>query len=170
MGLTGDASRHLLLDPEFWRRRLERLEKEPRQLAIFPRPDLARPGIEVMELRLRAHDGARLTALLARSAFAGSGLSVHLRACGDLEGTSLDWAAVEAGGTDLVLCYPPERRLEDRVLDLLRLVGAACSVESVDCSRVAFVPSGSCIQDEFAIAEFLRKEGWIEKPPGSCGS
>ena len=62
MGLTGDASRHLLMDPEFWRPRIERLAREPRQLAIFPRPDLSRPGIEVMELRLRAHDGARLTA------------------------------------------------------------------------------------------------------------
>jgi len=165
MGLTGDASRQLLLDPEYWRPRLDKMGREPRQLALFPRPDLSRPGIEVVELRLRAHDGARLTALLAHSAFASSGLQVHLRACGELEGTSLDWSAVEAGGTDLVFCYPPERRLEDRVLDVVRIVGAACTVESVDCQSVTFCPSNSCIQDEFAIAEFLRKEGWITRPP-----
>ena len=165
MGLTGDASRHLLMDPEFWRPRLERLEREPRQLAIFPRPDLSRPGIEVIELRLRAHDGARLMALLARSAFAGTGLEVRLRACEDLGGVALDWMVVEAGGTDLVFSYPADRRLEDRVLDVLRIVGAACSLESIDCQRVAFRPSDSCVQDEFAIAQFLRQKGWISKPP-----
>jgi len=168
MGLTGDASRHLLLDPEYWRPRLERLEREPRQLAIFPRPDLSRPGIEVLELRLRAHDGARLNALLARSAFAGAAVEVRLRTCVDLEGASLDWSAVEAGGTDLVFSYPDNRRLEDRVLDVLRIVGAACSVESIDCQKIAFRPSDSGVQDEFAIAQFLRQEGWITKPPAAA--
>lgn len=165
MGLTGDASRHLLMDPEFWRTRLERLEREPRQLAIFPRADLSRPGVEVIELRVRAHDGARLTAFLARSAFAGQGLEVRLRACGDPCSGALDFSAVESGGTDLVFQYPPDRRLEDRVLDVLRIVAAACSVESVDCARVTFRPSDSCVQDEFAIVQFLRQEGWITKPP-----
>jgi hypothetical protein len=168
MGLTWDASRHLLLDPEYWRPRLERLEREPRQLAIFPREDLSRPGIEVIELRLRAHDGARLTALLARSSFAGTGQEVRLRACRDLGGTAPDWRAVEEGGTDLVFSYPPDRRLEDRVLDVLRVVGAACSVESIDCQRVTFLPSDSCVQDEFAIARFIRQEGWIPTPPSSA--
>ena len=59
MGLTGDASRHLLMEPAFWRRRLERLAKEPRQLAIFPRADLSRPGIEVIELKLRSPSARR---------------------------------------------------------------------------------------------------------------
>ncbi len=160
MGLTGDASRHLLLDPDYWRPRLERLEQEPRHLAFLPRADLSRPGVEVVELRLRAHDGARLTALLARSAFAGTGLRVQIRACNDLARSVLDFATVECGGSDLVFCYPPGRRLEDRVLDVIRIVGAACQVECVDCQQVAFAPSGPGVQDEFAIAEFLRKKGW----------
>lgn len=164
MGLTGDASRHLLMDPDFWRQRLERLEREPRQLAIFPRPDLSRPGIEVIELRLRGHDGAKLRAVLARSAFAGSGLQIRLRACGPEEADALEFATVEEGGTDLVLHYPPDRRLEDRVLDILRVMSAACSVESLDCDRVSFAPSNACVQDEFAIVRFLRQEGWIPKP------
>lgn len=160
MGLSGDVSRHLLLDPGFWRPRFERLEKEPRQLAIFPRPDLCRPGIEVLELRLRAHDGARLAALVARSAFAQQGDEVHLHALAELGPEAIDWSSVEQGTTDLLFSYPPERRLEDRVLDVLRVVGAACSLESIDCSRVKFIPSGSCVQDEFAIADFLRQQGW----------
>lgn len=165
MGLTGDASRHLLMDPEYWRVRLERLEREPRQLAIFPRPDLSRPGIEVIELRLRAFDGARLTALLARSAFAGTGLEVRVRSCPDASAAALDFGTVESGGTDLVFQHPPGRRLEERVLDVLRIVAAACSLESIDCEKVRFLPSDSCVQDEFAIVEFLRREGWLQKPP-----
>jgi hypothetical protein len=151
------------MDPEFWRPRIERLAREPRQLAIFPRQDLSRPGIEVKELRMRAHDGARLTALLSRSAFAGEGLVVSLRACPDLNGVELDFPAVEAGGTDLVFEYPRGRRLEDRVLDVVRVTGAVCSVEGIDCENVAFLPSGSCVQDEFAIVQFLRQEGWLGK-------
>jgi hypothetical protein len=164
MGLTGDASRHLLMDPEFWRPRIERLAREPRQLAIFPRPDLARAGIEVVELRLRAHDGARLTALLSRSAFAAKGGDVHLRVCSGLKCAELGYGTVEEGATDLLLEYPPERRLEDRVLDVLRAMDAACSVEGIDCSSFAFVPSGPGVQDEFAIVQFLRREGWLAKP------
>ena len=167
MGLTGDASRHLLMDPEFWRVRLERLEREPRQLAIFPRPDLSRPGVEVIELRLRAHDGAKLTALLARSAFADVGSEIRLRACPEAQGDQLDFATVEGGGTDLVLQYPPERRLEDRVLDVLRIAGAACSLEQIDASHVTLHTRDSCVQDEFAIVEFLRREGWMAKPPAA---
>lgn len=163
MGLSGDASRHLLLDPEFWRPRFERLEKEPRQLAIFPRPDLCRPGIEVLELRLRAHDGARLTALIARSSFCQEGSEVRLRACKGIQDEGIDWEGVEAGGTDLIFAYPPERRLEDRVLDVLRVVGAACSLESIECKNVKFITSDSCVQDEFAIADFLRHQGWSAK-------
>jgi hypothetical protein len=163
MGLTGDASRSLLMDPGFWRPRLERLEKEPRKLAVFPRPDLSRPGIDVIELRLCAHDGVKLTALLARSAFAETGLVIRLRACNDPSSAELDFSAVEEGGTDLVFQYPPERRLEDRVLDVLRIVAAACSVESIDCSKVSFRPSDSCVQDEFAIVQFLRQMGMLKK-------
>ncbi len=141
MGLFGDASLHLLLDPSYWRPRIERLEQRPRQLVIFPRPDLERPGIEVLELRLRAHDGERLTALLARSAFAQSGESVRLRPCQEISSCQLDWRAVESGHTDLIFRYPGQvggRKLEDRVLDVLRIVHAACSIESVDCEKVEF--------------------------------
>ena len=152
-----------MMDPGFWRSRLEKLEREPRKLAVFPRTDLSRPGIDVIELRLCAHDGVKLTALLARSAFAGTGLVVRLRACVDPQGAELDFSAVEEGGSDLVMHYPPGRRLEDRVLDVLRIVAAACSVESIDCSKVTFQPSDSCVQDEFAIVQLLRQMGLLNK-------
>lgn len=155
---------HLLLDPDYWRPRLERLEARPRHLAIFPRPDLERPGIEVLELRLQAHDGERLSALLARSAFAQSGGTIRVRPAATglgLRAEEPDWLAVEAGESDLVLQYPADRRLEDRVLDVLRVVEAACSIESVGGDRVAFTgeaPEPS-LPDEFAIARRLHSSG-----------
>jgi len=144
MGLFGDASLHLLLDPGYWRPRIERLAERPRQLVIFPRPDLERPGIEVLELRLRAHDGERLSALLARSSFALNGESVRLRPCQELSSGQLAWREVESGQTDLIFRYPGDpgtRRLEDRVLDVLRVIQAACSIESVDCGKIDFPDS-----------------------------
>ena len=160
MGFSGEASRHFLLDPDFWRPRLERLNESPRQLAIFPRPDLARPGIEVVELRMKAHDGGRLVALLARSSFAQTGEEVRLRPCPDLQDACLDWGAVEAGSSDLVYCYPSDRGLEDRVLDVLRLLGAACSLESVECGKVHLGDEEEPTRDEFSIARFLQNRGW----------
>lgn len=118
----------------------------------------------MLELRLRAHDGARLTALVARSSFCQVGSEVHLRACAELAGENIDWPAVEAGGTELVFVYPAERRLEDRVLDVLRVVGAACSLEAIECQSVKLLPSGTCVQDEFVIADFLRQQGWRTQP------
>ena len=35
---------------------------------------------------------------------------------------------------------------------------------SVDCSKVTFRPSDSCVQDEFAIVQFLRDMGLLAKP------
>ena len=162
MAASGDAVyRQFLLDHDYWAPRLRRLDDEPRNLVQIPRTDLSRPGIEVTELRLRAHDGAPLRALLARSAFQQSGAQVHLRLCEDLDTCALDWRAVEQGTSDLVFHYPPERRLEDRVLDVLRLTEAACSLEAVDCSDVRFYSGCQSPPDEFVIAELVRDKGWI---------
>lgn len=95
---------------------------------------------------------------------------MHLRVCSGLGEVGIDWAGVEGGLTDLVFAYPPDRRLEDRVLDVLRLVGAACSLESVDCKSVKFIPNGSGVQDEFAIADFLRSQGWVPRGPACDAS
>jgi len=161
MAVSDHLLRHLLLDPEFWRPRLQRLSQEPRQLVQVPRPDLERPGIEVLELRLKAHDGADLRGLLARSAYHRTGDQVRLRLCGDLETSALDWRAVEEGATDLVFRYPAARRLQDRVLDVVRLTQAACSLESIDCSRIEFHAGHRPTPDEFVIADLFRSQGWI---------
>ena len=102
---SGEANRHLLLDRDYWVPRLERLEARPCALVQIPRSDLGRPGIEVIEMRLRAHDGKPLSALLAHSIYHKRGSVVQLRICCDLETCAIDWGAVERGASDAV--FPP---------------------------------------------------------------
>ena len=67
MPAAEDSNRHLLLDPVYWIPRLKHLSEEPSRLILVPREDLNRPGIEVVEIRVRAHDGTPMRALMARS-------------------------------------------------------------------------------------------------------
>jgi hypothetical protein len=75
----------------------------------------------------------------------------------------LDWDAVQHGATDLIFAYPFEgRRLEDRVLDVLQLTSAACSIESVPCTRITFeAPEDDGQADELAIVRLIQQAGWI---------
>lgn len=157
----GDPSlRQYLLQPGYWRPRLRKLASVPRKLVICPRPDLSRPGIEVLELRLQAHDRAPIRALLGRSAFARHGELVGVRVADSEVSDELDRAAIEAGRTDVLVLLSPRRRLEDRVLDVLRVVEACCSLESVDCDQVVLGP-GPHARDELVVAGLLRDEGWL---------
>jgi hypothetical protein len=160
MAASEDAFRHLLLDPDFWKPRLQRLTDEPQSLVRVPRTDLSRPGIEVIELRIKSHDGATIRALMAHSAFHRNGGAVHLRTCYDLETCALDWGAVEQGTSDVVFPYPPDRKLEDRVLDVLRLTAIVASMESVDSREVRFHSGCQAPPDEFVIADLVRDMGW----------
>jgi hypothetical protein len=160
--------RKLLLDPEYWRPRLEHLSSVPRHLVILPMPELSRPGAEICQLNLRAHDGTQLLALLVRPAFCVSGAAVRLRKCSEGEAAEPDWNFVESGGTDLCFTFQSGRRLQDRVLDIVRLSRAACCMESVNCSSLT-LGEEEATQDEFLIARWLRNEGWIEGRPGPGG-
>jgi hypothetical protein len=158
----GDLSlRQHLLDPAYWRPRLERLAQVPRKLVIVPRPDLSRPGVEVLELRLQAHDRTAVRAILGHSAFARAGDDVRIRPAAQRDPEQLDWTALEEGRTDVSLCFPPGRRLEDRVLDVLRVAQAACSLESIASSRVRLGWGQRSDEDEFVLAGLIRDRGWI---------
>jgi len=161
MAVPEDPLLHLLLDPDYWKPRLQGLATTPTQVVRVPRPDLSRPGIEVVELRLKAHDGAPIRALLARSAFHRAGATVHLRTCGDLETCALDFRAVEQGASDAVFPFPREHRLEDRVLDVLRLARTLSAVESVGCAAIHFTSRQPTRPDEFRIVDRMREVGWV---------
>jgi len=149
-----------LVEPNFWRARLERLRATPRALAFFPRPDLSSPLVEVDEWRLRAHDGERLWGLRGRSPFNPDpfGASVRLALAPAL--TEVDVAVVAEGQVEWVLQVPAGRRLEDRVLDLVRLWEVVAEfAEGAD--DVRFAHSEQAMPDEVAICTGLRKKGII---------
>lgn len=149
----------LLLDPGYWRNRLEAMGRVPRSLLLFPRPDLGHPGVEVLELHLRGHDGHRLRAVLARSVFRREGTSTRLRLATTGRSEELDWSRIEEGAADLVFESDVSRRLEDRVLDVLRLVTCAATLEGLEQERIELMPENRReAADELLIAQALRDE------------
>jgi len=166
MACDPDAPLHHLLDPEYWKPRLERLGAVPRHLVVTPRPDYGRPGIEVAELRLRAHDGERLQALLCRPCFGCQGDALLVEVCEAPCPEELDWGAVEEGAVEVLFRYPPGRRLEDRVLDVVRVFQAACSIEPGEGGPVSFGRRQGCgPADELVIVSRLHERGWLAGPP-----
>ena len=157
------AFREFLLDPSYWRPKLDQLSRSPRELALFPRPDLSRPGLETIELRLRGHDGARLRGLFVRPSFQAGETEVDLVASEFLGPEAVDWdRALEEGASILVYERMTPRRLEDRVLDLLRFASAACEMDGVDSSLLVFRTTPDCERaDEVRIAERIRDRGWL---------
>jgi hypothetical protein len=121
---------------------------------------LARPGVEVVELRLRAHDGARLTAILGRPSFCSQGEVVRVRVADALACTDLDWHAIEQGVSDLVFIPPPGHSLEDRVLDVLRVGRSAAELESTSWGSIELLPERDAPRDEQLLANLLRAKGW----------
>ncbi len=150
----------LFLGKDYWLPRLAHLRGSPRQLTQLQRKDLARPGIEVLELTLLSHDGAPLQALLARSTFHRAGRAVHLRTCCGLDTCAIDWRAVERGISDLVFAFPAEHNLEARVLDVLRLTQVAAELESIPMSKVSLHCGTRSAPDEFRIANLVLQQSW----------
>jgi hypothetical protein len=151
----------LLFDAAWWRERIGAMGRVPRHLLVFPRSELSLPGTEVAELWLRAHDGVRLRGLLARSLLAQARAELHL-AIGLGEHQELDWEGIARGRPELHFEPVPARRLEDRVLDLIRVAQAARSLAGMGESPTRLVPPLDLpLPDEVQIAERLLGEGWV---------
>jgi hypothetical protein len=87
---------------------------------------------------------------------------IRLRPGPEAASEFLDWKSLERGASEFLLTYPPRRRLEDRVLDVVRCAQAVCSLESVDCTRLVFgEPDEIHPPDELVIVALLREKGWI---------
>ncbi len=146
----------LLLEPTYWRNRLQDMEQVGRSLTLVPRPDLSGGGREVVEFRLRAHDGTRLWGLLARPEWHEGRRPARIRMVGPAERPEIDSTALEQGEAEVVFQEPPGRRLEDRVLDVVRICKLAQDTEGVDRAQIHFIsPRGRREPDEFLIAQQL---------------
>ena len=129
-------------------------------LLIVPRPDLSTAAFEVQEIRFLAHDGIRLWGLMGWCPLFHEDQPAQLRLVGACDHASIDHQIVQHGCTEFVLQEPAGRRLEDRVLDVLRLCDLAASFESIDETRVELtVRDPANPPDEILIAEELRMGG-----------
>jgi len=150
----------LLMDRHYWRNRLQEQRLTRHGLMIVPRPDLSGAGCDVQEIRFRAHDGLRLWGLLARCPLFQQARPVRLRMIGPCDAPAIDRTCIEAGSVDLLLQVPAGRRLEDRVLDVLRMFEVIESLEGVDAARISLADRADGDRpDEFLIANQLRDGG-----------
>jgi hypothetical protein len=148
-----------LLDPRYWRSRLARLEAVHRGLLLIPRPDLCSPLIDVVEWRLRAHDGTRLWGLRASSPFHPMPKGARIREVATAELPEIDVPSVAEGRVDFCFQVPAGRRLEDRVLDLLRVYQVAVH-GGLEPAAIRLVPEDrSHCPDEVLIAAGLLARG-----------
>jgi hypothetical protein len=149
-----------LLDAGFWRERLARLRSTPRSLFFTPRPDLSGPLVEVDEWRLRAHDGERLWGLRVRPSFQTEPAGASIRFVAAPGRPEVAPERVAGGREDWIAQIPAGRRLEDRVLDLVRLTEVVVEV----CGQsqpVRFHSESAPLPDEAVICTGLRERGII---------
>lgn len=111
----------LLLDPSYWNTRLEEVQAGPGSWLSSPREDLHGPGRWVEEFRMKSHDGELLWGLVSYPSFFQGARPCCIRAAGPADPIELDPAALEQGTIEILVQSPAGRRLEDRVLDLLRI-------------------------------------------------
>jgi len=146
----------LLLERGYWRNRLEELRLTRLSVLLIPRAELSTGLVEVDEFRIRAHDGIRLFGIRALCRFGPVLRPARIRCVGTCDLPDIDTGAVCRGAAEFVFQQPAGRRLEDRVLDLLRVFQLAVSSENIDPRNIELVvPDGGPSPDEFLIASQL---------------
>lgn len=156
----------LLLERSYWRNRLQVLRLARPSVLLIPRPELSDAAVDVDEFRIRAHDGVRLFGLRALSRIGAQRGPARIRIVGPCELAEIDRSRIDAGECEFVFQEPAGRRLEDRVLDVLRICQVATQSESVRSDQVQLV-SATQQPDEFLIASHLLAEE-ATAPPLSC--
>ena len=106
---------------------------------MLPRQDLSTPFVEVEEFRFRAHDGLRLWGVRMLGGYSAPELPTRICIVDPATDIGPETRALEPGGAYFFLREPQGRRLEDQVLDVLRLACLIANlerrgVEHVDCA------------------------------------
>ena len=71
-------------------------------------------------------------------------------------GPDVDRRAIENGCAEFIFRRLEGRRLEDRVLDVLRITRMACATQGIDSDQVSLAVQAECrAPDEFVIAQQL---------------
>ena len=149
-----------LMEPGFWRARVAAMQEVHRGLIVCPRPDLTTPLVETVEWRLKAHDGTRLRGLKGQSRFHERPKGARLRFVPSCELPGLDLDTVAEGRLDVVFQMQIGRRLEDRVLDVLRVWQVTASHADLRRAEMELIaPPDHEDADAFMIAEQLITSG-----------
>ena len=112
--------------------------------------------MKVEEFRVRAHDGLRLTGLQGRRCLELTEIRIRLRLVPAGGLPEIDRDAVAGGVVEYALQFPAGRRLEDRVLDVVRICELAAAKEGLKpCEVQLCSPPGESDPDEFLIAAEL---------------
>jgi hypothetical protein len=166
----------LLLERGYWRNRLQELELARQSVLLIPRPELSSPFVEVDEFRIRAHDGVRLFGLRAQCRIQGPTRIARIRIVGPSDLPEIDPEAIMNGESEFVFQEPAGRKLEDRVLDVLRI----CRLAAESCVHahqreqrcLRLLPNDGCEPDEFLIASQLLSEEVVPagQPPLDDGA
>jgi hypothetical protein len=150
----------MLLERGYWRNRLQALRLARPSAVYTPRPDLSSRAVAIEEFRIRAHDGLRLTGLMGRRLLGATEAPVRLRIVPGDRVPEPDLAALRAGIVEYALQFPAGRRLEDRVLDVMRVCQLAAAKEGLSPQDILLHSSeGDAQPDEFLIVtELLSSE------------
>lgn len=160
VGLKG-ALCPLLLDPGYWGERLREEAAVPLRPLVLHRESPTVSGDETFEILVNGLDGLRLRAVLVRH---------PERQCPGVSSVRLHIGPIQEGQesppegceADLYFDPPQHKRLEERVLDTLRVLKAARAVEGLAVSKAEAVPEGpEAPPDEFLIAQGLLERGWV---------
>ena len=134
-------------------------------LIICPRPDLSTALVDVVEWRIRAHDGFRLWGLHGQSKFHERPRGARVRFIDSSDLPEIDIEPIAEGKLDLVFQAPPGRKLEDRVLDVLRIWQVVAAQSGLGSDAMELIPqthtTSGCRDDEFMIAAELIANGMV---------
>ena len=122
----------LLLEPAYWRNRLQQLEEEPSGVLWTPRPDLSGGGYEVTEFRIRAHDRVRLWGLFSRPTWQAKPWPATVRSVGPAVRPTTCPETAQSGTAEFIFQEPAGRRLSDRVMDVMQICQLALGTKGVE--------------------------------------
>jgi len=149
----------LLLEPSYWRERMESIDQASVGVVWTPRADLSRDGKEVREFRIRTEDGSRLWGLFARPTWQKGPWPAIVRSVGPADRPAVSAPLVRGGTAELVFQEPAGRRLADRVVDVMQVCRIALSMADVERVEVEVPDADACRggigNDELVIAEQL---------------
>jgi hypothetical protein len=127
-------------------------------MLLTPRPELSSALLEVHEFRLRSHDGIRLFGIRAESQQNLARSRALVRLLGPCDSPEPDASELLEGGTEFLVQEPAGRKLEDRVMDLLRVIRLAAQHSGRPVSEVDLLSEDDPPDEVLIVSHLLADE------------